>query len=166
MTPPARPPTAPYPRGRGAGGVGGAVEEDPAHPADHESMAWVRTGEVDEALDSVVVRLARADVDKCFRAAAVERPADWLAAVTACYTGGGLGQVLDVRADVDKVVEVVRRRAEVEGRVLDALGLPVVRVETDRLGPAGVRALLAEVVAARVRPAGPAGADALRGAGA
>ena len=59
------------------------------------------------------------------------------------------------------MVAVLRHRAEVEERVLAAVGLPVVTVPTDVLGRDEVRALLADLVASTVaRVPVPAGGDA------
>ncbi|MDT0165662.1 hypothetical protein Q9R32_08845 [Actinotalea sp. AC32] len=104
-------------------------------------------------LEPVVVHVRRDDVDRCFRAAAADRPREWLDAVVEYYTSGGLGRALGVTRDVAGAVEVLRHRAAVEERVLDLLGLPVVAVDTDRLDRDAVRPLLAGLVAERVRPA-------------
>ncbi|GGC16956.1 hypothetical protein GCM10010972_32820 [Cellulomonas carbonis] len=103
-------------------------------------------------LEPVVVHLRRDDVDRCFRAAAADRPREWLDAVVGYYTSGGLGRALGVTRDVAGAVEVLRHRAALEERVLDRLGLPVVAVDTDRLDQDAVRSVLADLVAERVRP--------------
>lgn len=88
-------------------------------------------------LRPVLVHLRRPDVAAAFRAAVVQRPSWWRDHVVRYYTGRGLGRRLGA-VGVDGTVEVLRRRADAEERLVDRLGAASRAGERVRVLPVAV----------------------------
>lgn len=111
-------------------------------------------------LSPVVVHLRADDVGEAFRAVMSERPAWWLDHVIGYYTGRGLGHRLG-GTGVEGTVAVLRERASVEERVLDAVGVAVLPCPAARgRGAVALPAPLERLVAGGRFPHRPSSGDA------
>nr|WP_297424832.1 hypothetical protein [uncultured Actinotalea sp.] len=128
------------------------LRDDAPEEALHELVGSLLAGAA--PLRPVLVHLRRPDVGAAFRAAVAQRPPWWRDHVVQYYTGRGLGRRLGA-VGIEGTVEVLRRRAEVEGRLLEAVGsglgagadVRVLRVDLPIPRPgAGLEELVEELV--------------------
>ena len=128
-----------------------ALRDDAPEELVHSFVA----GLVDDAaeLDPLVVYLDQTDVDACFERIVRERPREWHDFFVGYYTGRGLGLAMGATGDAG-TVRVLRRRAELEQRLLGRIGATVEHVDTSVRDLAASRTALAGVVDRAFGPGG------------